>query len=203
MTSNGIETVVLDRQPGQVENMRRIMIRSYFGDATRPDLLHSAGVEKASLFVLAIDDQEQAVELVRYLKHRYPQLKVLARAYDRGHHYRLKDAGADYVVSETFHSALKLGAEALCRLGIHPFRAHTLKSAFDRHEHAGHTELFAMWRKQGEGDKVGRDYLELFIQLDQAMREQMQRDRADAHSLSERGWTPPPKGYTEKLDSQV
>jgi monovalent cation:proton antiporter-2 (CPA2) family protein len=200
LTSNGIKTVVLDRQPGQIENMREIDIRSYFGDASRPDLLHTAGIESASLFVLAIDEQEQGVELVRHLKHRYPGLKILARAYDRGHHYRLRDAGADFIVSETFHSALDLGAEALRQLGVHPYRAQNLKKAFIRAEYAGHEELYEMWRKQDEGEKMSRDYLDLFMKLDQAMTDVMQHDRTDPHRLSERGWNPPPKGYAGDLD---
>ncbi len=191
--------MVLDRQPGQIENMRRIKLRSYFGDATRSDLLHSAGVDKASLFVVAIDDREQAVDLVHHLKQRHPELKVLARAYDRGHNYRLQDAGADYVVSETFHSALVMGAEVLRMLGYHPFRAHSVRTAFDKVERAGHEELYQMWRKGDEAEKMNNDYLAMFMQLDEAMRETMQRDRSDGHSLSERGWTPPPKGYVDKL----
>ncbi len=199
LTSNGIETVVLDRQPGQIENMRKINMRSYFGDATRIDLLHSAGIDKASLFVVAIDDREQAVDLVHHLKRRHPQLKVVARAYDRGRNYRLQEAGADYVVSETFHSALAMGSEVLRLLGYHPFRAHTLRNAFDRVERAGHDELYRMWREGDESKKMTNDYLQMFIQLDDTMRETMQRDRSDAHSLSERGWTPPPKGYVDTL----
>jgi monovalent cation:proton antiporter-2 (CPA2) family protein len=199
LTSNGVETVVLDRQPGQIENMRELRIRSYFGDASRPDLLHSAGIESASLFVLAIDEQNQAVELVRHLKHRHPHLKILARAYDRGHHYRLRDAGADYIVSETFHSALALGGEVLRELGVHPFRAEQLKNAFNRAEGTGHEQLYCTWREMDEGEKVSRDYLQLFIQLNEAMSDVMKGDRTDGHSVTERGWNPPPKSYTETL----
>ena len=57
LRANGIHTVVLDREPGQVENMRQIKIQSFYGDASRPDLLHTAGVDEASLFVVAIDER--------------------------------------------------------------------------------------------------------------------------------------------------
>jgi voltage-gated potassium channel Kch len=80
LRANDIATVVLDRTPQQIDNMREVKIKSYYGDATRPDLLHAAGIEDAALFVVAIDDQEQAIELTRYLKHAHPNLKVLARA---------------------------------------------------------------------------------------------------------------------------
>ncbi|WP_299728092.1 hypothetical protein [uncultured Endozoicomonas sp.] len=57
-------------------------------------------------------------------------MQVLARAFDRGHHYELCDAGADYVISETYDSALNLGAESLVRLGVHPFKAEQIKQGF-------------------------------------------------------------------------
>jgi monovalent cation:proton antiporter-2 (CPA2) family protein len=117
LRANGVATVVLDRTPQQIDNMRQVNIKSYFGDATRPDLLHAAGVEEAALFVIAIDDRDQAVELARYLAHTYPDLRVLARAFDRGHLYALREAGVHRVVSETYYSALELGKHALRGLG--------------------------------------------------------------------------------------
>lgn len=71
LVANGVKTVVLDHEAGQIDNMRAIKIKSYYGDATRPDLLHTAGIEEAKLLVIAIDDQERAVELAEYVKHTY------------------------------------------------------------------------------------------------------------------------------------
>jgi monovalent cation:proton antiporter-2 (CPA2) family protein len=197
LRANDIPTVVLDREPAQIENMRQIKIRSFYGDATRPDLLHSAGAEQARVFVVAIDDREQAVALVRHLKQTYPDLFVLARAYDRGHHYSLRDAGADYIVNETYHSALALGAEALQKLGFHPFRAEKLRVAFDQQEHKGRESLYDEWQAKSEGERYGTGYQELYMQLEEALTDIMQSDRDDQHSRSERGWTPPPKGYSD------
>ena len=197
LRANDIRTVLLDREPAQIENMRQIKIRSFYGDATRPDLLHSAGAGQARVFVVAIDDRDQAVALVTHLKHAYPELFVLARAYDRGHHYSLRDAGADYIVNETYHSALALGAEALQKLGVHPFRAEKLRVAFDLQEHDGRELLYEKWRAKSDGERYGTGYQELYIQLEEALSGIMQSDRDDRHSRSERGWTPPPKGYSD------
>jgi CPA2 family monovalent cation:H+ antiporter-2/glutathione-regulated potassium-efflux system ancillary protein KefC len=193
LTANGVKTVVLDRQVGQIDNMRRIRMKSYFGDATRPDLLEAAGLAQASLFVVAIDEEGDAVALVRELKRRHPRLGVLARGFDRGHVYRLREAGADYVVSETYHSALELGTRALRSLGVHPFKAEQLRGAFSEAEERGRDQLYRAWLKRPEGERMGDDYLQLFIELDAVLREAMQRDRDDGHTRSERGWTPPPK----------
>ncbi len=201
LRANDIACVVLDRNTQQIENMRRIRIRSYYGDATRPDLLHAAGVESASLFVVAIDDQEQAVALVHHLKHVHPELKVLARAFDRGHHYQLRDAGADFVVNETYYSALETGTEALRALGYHPFRAEKLRVAFDDQEREGREALYAEWSDMSEGERFSKSYFQLFMDLEDVLGDVMQSDRDDRHARSERGWTPPPKHYTDAIDA--
>lgn len=110
LRANGIPIVVLDLEIEQIENVRQIQIKSYFGDASRPELLETAGIENARLLVVAIDDRDRAVRMVEHVKQHYPSVWVLARAFDRGHGYRLRTAGADDVISETYHSALELGA---------------------------------------------------------------------------------------------
>jgi len=193
LRASGFRTVVLDREPGQVETMRRVGIRSYFGDATRLDLLHTAGIEQASMLVVAIDCPDHAVVLVRAVRARYPDLRILARAFDRGHLYSLREAGADVAVIETYHSALELGTEALKQAGIHPYKAERYKSAFAAAEHEARQRLFEVWSEGSEGDRFNNNYRELFMQLEDVLADIMKRDRADGHARSERGWTPPPK----------
>jgi len=200
LRANGIATVVLDREPAQIENMREVKIRSFYGDATRPDLLHAAGIEQASLFVLAIDDRAQAVVLVEHLKQAHPHLRVLARAFDRGHLYELRDAGADYTVLETYHSALAMGTEVLRSLDYHPFRAEQLRVAFDELEHRGREALYAAWQQKSEGERYGTSYQQLYIELEEILSTAMQHDRDDRHSRVERGWMPPPRGYSDRIE---
>jgi Kef-type K+ transport system membrane component KefB/voltage-gated potassium channel Kch len=201
LVANGIETVVLDYDVKQVENLRKLNIKSYFGDATRPDLLHTAGIEEADLFIIAIDDRERSVELVDHMKQRYPQVVLLVRAFDQIHYYQLKQAGAGYIVKETYHSALDIGCEALTHLGFHPFRAEQLKNTFIRAENASSDEMFDNWLSSEEAG-MGPGYRELFMQQEKAIRDAMQRDRSDRHSAKERGWTPPPKGYSDDLSEE-
>ena len=84
LRANGVETVVLDRQVAQIENMRAVEVRSWFGDATRPDMLHTAGIEEAALLVVAIDEPDQAVGIVEHVKQRHPHVVVLARGLRSG-----------------------------------------------------------------------------------------------------------------------
>lgn len=173
LRANGLQTVVLDRTPQQIDNMRQVNIKSYYGDATSPELLHAAGIEEAKLFVLAIDEQEQAIELVRYLRHSYPALKILARAYDRGHLYALREAGADIVISETYYSALQLGKHALRALGKEASEAEKLARAFDRAESHGRESLYKHWLEKPDGERFGRGFQALFIELEAELAKQM------------------------------
>ncbi|WP_264406758.1 monovalent cation:proton antiporter-2 (CPA2) family protein [Vibrio owensii] len=202
LVSNGVETVVLDHQASQIDNMRQIGTRAYFGDATRPDMLHTAGIEHASALVVAIDNQESSVELVKYVKHTYPNVRVIARAFDRGHGYLLRQAGADIIESETYHSALEIGGHAMKAIGIHPFFTEQQKSTYRRVEDRKSNMLYEAWVDDSEGERYDNNFRQLFIHLEEKMAEEMQKDRHDKLSRSERGWTPPPKGYADDFNEE-
>lgn len=199
LVANNVKTIALDHGTRQVDVLRKIGTKSYYGDATRPDLLHTAGIEHAKLFVIAIDDTERAVELAKYIKHTYPHVKILARAYDRGHHYALKSVGADIIISETYHSALKMGTEALKEVGFHPFKVEQLKAAFLDVEAKSKEGLYQAWKNSTEDNKYSSDYVNLFMQLEDEIEKAMSGDREDGHTRTERGWTPPPRDYTKSL----
>ncbi|WP_191117088.1 monovalent cation:proton antiporter-2 (CPA2) family protein [Vibrio campbellii] len=202
LVSNGVETVVLDHQASQIDNMRQIGTRAYFGDATRPDMLHTAGIEHASALVVAIDNQEASVGLVKYVKHSYPNVTIIARAFDRGHGYLLRQAGADIIESETYHSALEIGGHAMKAIGIHPFYTEQQKSTYRRVECRKSDMLYEAWADDSEGERYDNNFRQLFIHLEERMAEEMQKDRHDKLSRSERGWTPPPKGYADDFNEE-
>ena len=122
---------------------------------------------------------------------------MLARAYDRGHGYELRHAGADLILSETYHSALEMAGEALRELGVHPFRAAQMKYAFLETERAENEKLYQSWLHEEEGRSFTSHYRDLFMKLESLLADAIKRDRGDAHTRSERGWTPPPKGYAD------
>lgn len=200
LVSNGVKTVVLDHQANQVDVVRQIGTKAYFGDATRPDLLHTAGIEHAAALVVAIDHHEHSVELVKYVKHTYPKIKIITRAFDRGHGYQLRQAGADIIESETYHSALEIGGHAMKSLGLHPFFVEQQKTTYKRVEERKSDKLYAAWKDDSEEERFDNNYRDLFIRLEEVMAEEMKKDRSDKHSRSERGWTPPPKGYANTFD---
>lgn len=199
LTANGVKTVVLDHDISQIDILRSINMKSYFGDATRPDLLHTAGIEEASLLVVAMDNSDSATELVKYVKQTYPKVKILARAFDRGHAYMLRCAGADHIQKETLLSALELGADAMKCLGFHPFHVEQQKKTFKRVEKRSSDILYQAWRDDSSGERFDNNYRKLLIELEETIKREMLKDR---HEISERGWAPPPKGYDEVLEEE-
>ncbi len=142
--ANNIGTTVLDHKPSQIDTLRRFGYKVFYGDATRIDLLRSAGVDKAKLFIIAIDDKDRALELAKTVKKEYPNLKILARAFDRLHTYEFMEIGVNLVQRETFNSALELGVTALKELGFRSYQAHRSASKFKHHdeESIGHLYHF-------------------------------------------------------------
>ncbi|MDB5458502.1 MAG: potassium efflux system protein, partial [Caulobacteraceae bacterium] len=134
LQANGFKTVVLDSSIEQIDLLRRFGRRVHYGDATRLDLLRQAGIEQAKVLIVAIDDRDQASQLVETARHTWPHLKILARAWDRRHAYDLLRNGADEVERETFESALSLGARALRALGFRAHRAHRAANLFRAHD---------------------------------------------------------------------
>ena len=195
----GVRTVVLEHDAGIIERMRRVGIRSYFGDASRPDLLHAAGIDEAAAVVVAIDDRGRAVGLVEYLRRELPDLCILARAFDVDHLYLLRTAGADVALREVFDASLELGAATLTALGRHPFEVEKLKRAFRKHDLETLDELYELWDHNVEFAK-NRALLERVRARTAAELTLTARDRTLLHDRTERGWTPPPKGYSEELE---
>jgi monovalent cation:proton antiporter-2 (CPA2) family protein len=194
-----VPTVVLDHEAGHIDRLRKFGIKSYYGDASRPDLLQAAGIEKARLFIVAIDDRNRAVQMVEYVKKNYPHVKVLARAYDVRHLYLLKRAGVDLAVKELFNGSLELGAEALRMLGFHPFKVEKMSRAFRTHDDVGVEKLYELWDEDVDLS-ANRAFLASAREHADNLQQQMLADRMQLHDRTERGWTPPPKGYTDELN---
>ncbi len=183
LLANNIKTVVLDVRSEQIDNMRRIGTQAYFGDAARPGMLHTAGIAKASMLVIAINDKEAAIEMVKFVKHAFPRVKVLSRAFDRGHGYRLRQSGADFVVSETYHSALAMGAEALRSLGIHPMQAEKQVAAYKGIEDKQSNTLYKAWLDDASGERIDNNYIKLFIQLEELIQQALKEAEKETNSV--------------------
>jgi monovalent cation:proton antiporter-2 (CPA2) family protein len=144
LRANGVRATVLDLDSDNVEMLRNLGLKVFYGDATRHDLLHAAGATKATLLILALDDPEKNYELLHTARRHFPHLTVLARASGRSDAYELIEAGVDHVYRETLDASLRLGVEALRLLGFPSHQAHRASLTFRRHDENALRELAAM-----------------------------------------------------------
>jgi monovalent cation:H+ antiporter-2, CPA2 family len=202
LVSAGVRTVVLDHRADKIDLLRKLGIKSYYGDATRPDLLHAAGIEQARLFIVAVDDPERALQMVDYVHRVYPQVRILARAQDVGHRYLLKKAGAEVAIREVFDASLGMGTAALKRLGFHPYKVERMTRAFRRHQAESLKDMYELWDENPDihtnlalqayiRDRVG------------TFQDAVNADRRALHDRTERGWTPPPRSFSRELDEET
>ncbi len=131
--ANGIQPTILDIDAEQIDAMRRFGWRVFYGDASRLDLLRTAGAETAKIFVLAIDDVEQSIEVAKLVRENFPELTIVARARNVRHHYELHDLGVRFIERETLDSALMSARSVLEELGWERHQARTLALRFRRH----------------------------------------------------------------------
>ena len=134
LRAQGVPFTALENSVEQVELQRRFGNLIYFGDPSRADLLRAAHADRAEIFVLTTDDAEANVRTARLLRRQFPHLKVLARARNRQHAFKLMDLGVDEVVRETLHSSLELGQRTLEALGVPAEVAAERRARFLRHD---------------------------------------------------------------------
>jgi CPA2 family monovalent cation:H+ antiporter-2/glutathione-regulated potassium-efflux system ancillary protein KefC len=191
LIANGHTTVVLDHDVEMIDLVRRFGIRSYYGDATRPDLLEAAGGGEATLLVAALDDREKQNKLVEHVARSHPNCTIIARAIDRHHVYELLEAGAHHVERELFEASVSAGRLALIELGAHPFKAERQARSFREHDRRTLEALYENWQDGG----MDASYVDAARGKTRDLDNVMQSDRmVERHDASERGWLPPPKG---------
>ena len=130
LNAQRIRTTVLDIDAEQIDLVRRIGFKVFYGDATRLDLLRSAGAAEAKILIIAIDDPEKSVQLAETVQKEFPNLTLLVRAKDREHAYKLINLGVKYIFRETLDSSLDLSVQALRLLGFGAYRAHRAARTF-------------------------------------------------------------------------
>jgi len=171
LKASGYESTLLDHDAGQIELTERFGNKVFYGDAANGELLRSAGAERARLLVIAIDDRSKAISMIKIARNQFPNLKILARAYDRTHAYELFNAGADYITRETFGSALAMGGAALQFLGIDEDRAMRMVERFDKHDTEGMRKLAHVW---GDDHEYGARIRENLEELERVLKSDLE-----------------------------
>lgn len=180
LKSQGYHTTILDHSPSQIALLRRFGSKAFYGDPSRHELLHAAGAEDAKILVVAADESEKTVDIIKVARKHFPHLKILVRAYDRRHAYELMQYDVDIMRRETFDSSLYLGVEALKLLGQDPAKAERAGKIFAEHDHQSMHLLATHW-----GDD--KSYSMAIRERNEDLQRVLEQDMEDY------GETPPPK----------
>jgi len=201
LRASGFKTVVLDHNSEHLDRMRVFGIKVFFGDASRPDLLHAARISEAKMLVVAIDDRTQANDIVRHVTEKYPHVHIVARAVDRHHVYELYAAGCRNIIRENFDGAVRAARSALEALGMHPYHAELQVRGYVENDRRRMRELAELYDPDipvhENAPYVARTKAFL-ASLDDALR----GSSAIFGSRSERGWLPPSKDDVNTVISE-
>ena len=129
----GIGATVIDHDPGQIDTVRRFGWKAYYGDATRMDLLESAGAAQAKLLLVAIDDTEGAMRMVQRARRYFPGLAIVVRAHSRTDAYEYAEMGVP-AVREMLGSALDATGRVLGTLGYSEREVETILRRFREYD---------------------------------------------------------------------
>ncbi|WP_296178017.1 monovalent cation:proton antiporter-2 (CPA2) family protein [uncultured Brevundimonas sp.] len=118
LLARDVDVSIIENDVEMIQAAGSFGFKVYYGDGTRLDTLRASGAGKAEAVLVCVDKPEAADKIVQLVKSEFPGVKLLVRAFDRGHSLRLIQAGVDYQVRETFESALKFGQAVLEELGL-------------------------------------------------------------------------------------
>lgn len=184
LLAQGMKVTVLDHDAELIQQTRRFDYRVFYGDATRLDLLRTAGAATAKVLVVAVDDPEQAMKIIELAHEQFPQLQIVARARDVTQWHEMRDRGVTYIQREVFESSLLSAREVMEALGmttdeandrVRSFRIHNMRLLELSHPvHRDEEAVLALTRR-------GRRELQDQMAADRAERvERMARAKTEA-----------------------
>jgi len=170
--AQGLSATVLDHDADMIEAARSFGYKVFYGDATRLDMLRTAGAATAKVLVVAVDDTGQSLAIVDLAREHFPQLELVARARDVTHWNELRDRAVMRVEREVFESSLRSARTVLEVLGFGPHEARVQAMRFRRHN----LELFErMYPHHKDRAKM----IAVIKQGRRQLEEQMAQERAE------------------------
>jgi glutathione-regulated potassium-efflux system ancillary protein KefC len=196
LLTSGVNVVILDHDPDHIETLRKFGTKVFYGDATRVDLLESAGAAGAEVLINAIDDPDANMQLTELVQEHFPHLQILARARDINHYIRLRQAGVEMPERETFESSLKIGRRALEGLGV---------GSYEARERADHFRRFnlQMLEEMVPTEDVSAARADVFKRNSAMLTDVINEDRAHLNVIQRHGWQGTEEGvHTGKLTDE-
>ncbi len=182
LISAGIKPVILDHDETNIDVLRSFGFEVYYGDASRLDLLESAGAAEAEMIIITLGDHEQAFKLVKLVQKHFPHLRIAVTANDRRATYEFMDLGVTTIRRETFYSALELGQDVLQQLGFDRYESYRLKRLFRKKDIDHIPELYKIYREDRE------NYASLYQQHNHELADLMKKDQQSHLEELDQAW---------------
>ncbi len=195
LDANGIAPTVLDHDAEVIEALRKFGWRVFYGDATRLDLMRTAGADKARVLVLAIDDVDKSLEVATLTRENFPHLTIVARARNVQHYYRLYELGVRLIERETLDSALMSARSTLELLGWDVAPAQALAQRFRQFNIEQLVAMAPHFRDEARviaAAKQGRQQLEQLFALEREQARQRQTNSSGNGPAAPADRQPPP-----------
>lgn len=144
LRASGVHATVLDLDSDRVDLLRRMGLKVHYGDASRVEMLKSAGAEQAKLIVIAMATPEQTMEVVEAVKKHFPHLQMLVRAREIGDTLDLMNLGVLHIYRETVDTSLRMASDVLGMLGRRAYASQRASRMFRRLDERSLKELSAL-----------------------------------------------------------
>ena len=177
----GLHATYLDLDPDNVDLLRRLGLKVYYGDASRTDLLNAAGASKAKILIIAVNEEEKILEIAATAKKHFPNLKIYSRSVSWKNNFDLHELGIDQTYRETYGSAMQMAEEALTGYGLRKHQVHRLSKKFTRHNEEAIRELS---EKRKDSPNILKDVKQRFEDLENLMIQ----EQADSQKDKDKGW---------------
>lgn len=180
LRAHHIGCTILDIDSDQVDRLRRMGFKVFYGDAGRHDLLEIAGASKAKVIVIAIGDAERRLEMIQTVKKHFPDLHIMVRATNRYDAYELMNEGMLHIYRDTLDTSIRMGVDVMRMLGHRSYAANRAARTFRRYDEQKLKELAAI-ADEKEYVITARKYIEEIEMI-------LRADLADRDLTQDEGW---------------
>jgi monovalent cation:H+ antiporter-2, CPA2 family len=180
LRANKINATYLDLDSDRVEVLRKMGLNVFYGDASRSELLHSAGADSAKVIIIAIDSAEKRLEMVETVKKHFPHLHMLVRSTNRYDAYNQMNAGLLHIYRETLDTSLRMGVDAMSILGYRRYTAKRLANTFFKYDELNLKKLSAIRDKEEYIMEIRKNIEEIEVMI--------QRDTQYSITVAGGGW---------------
>lgn len=181
LRANDVEATILDNDPDRVDLLRKMGFKVFFGDATRHDLLKSAGAADADIFISAINSHETNLLIVKMIHKHFPKLNMMIRVRNRPDAYELMNLGVNQVYRENLDTSVRMGIEILKKLGFRAYAVHRAGEKFKEHDEAALHNLYMYTHNREMYIRASKEHMRIQEEI-------LNDDRLRKPNLDDHAW---------------